>query len=301
MKKQSTAVTCDQVREMDLVLYLASLGFEPEKIRGGDYWYLSPLRSEKTASFKVNRKINRWYDHGSGQGGNLIDFALLYHDCTIGELLQSFNGHFSIRQPAGTKLLNGGAQDTAARVIIKEVRALQSLVLIRYLQSRKIPMKTAEQFCKEVDFELKGKAYYSIGFANDGGGYELRNAFCKNSSSPKAITTLKNGAPRLAVLEGFFDFLSLAVILTPSEFIKWDYCVLNSLSFFEKTTPVFEKYSSIHLFLDNDTAGQNCSRIALASDPKYRDESPLYKNYKDVNEWHLAIGKIIVPGIPKPP
>jgi len=31
------------------------------------YWYLSPLREEKEASFKVNRKKNVWYDHGIGK------------------------------------------------------------------------------------------------------------------------------------------------------------------------------------------------------------------------------------------
>ena len=73
-----------------MIDYLSKLGYEPVKVRNCDYWYLSPLREEKTASFKVNKKLNRWYDHGLGKGGNIIDFGIAYHHCTIGELLQQF-------------------------------------------------------------------------------------------------------------------------------------------------------------------------------------------------------------------
>lgn len=60
MKKLS----CAEARQFDLVDYLASLGYQPQKVKGADYWYLSPLREERTPSFKVNRGKNIWYDHG---------------------------------------------------------------------------------------------------------------------------------------------------------------------------------------------------------------------------------------------
>jgi DNA primase len=71
MKKLS----CREAREIDLVDYLASLGHIPRKMNGADYWYLSPLRDEKTPSFKINRQKGVWYDHGTGQGGDIIDFG----------------------------------------------------------------------------------------------------------------------------------------------------------------------------------------------------------------------------------
>ncbi len=49
--------SCEEARQMDMVAYLSALGYEPIKVRKFDYWYLSPLRDEKTASFKINRKI----------------------------------------------------------------------------------------------------------------------------------------------------------------------------------------------------------------------------------------------------
>jgi hypothetical protein len=58
--------------------YLYSLGSTATKARGRDYWYLSPLRDERKASFKINRNKNVWYDPGAGSGGTLTDFAVLY-------------------------------------------------------------------------------------------------------------------------------------------------------------------------------------------------------------------------------
>ena len=63
-------LTCRGAKQIDLVDYLASLGHQPQKVNNQDYWYLSPLRDEKTPSFKINRKLNVWYDHATGKGGN---------------------------------------------------------------------------------------------------------------------------------------------------------------------------------------------------------------------------------------
>lgn len=46
-----------------------------------------------------------------------------------------------------------------------------------------------------------------------------------------------------------------------------------------------QNYNQVKLYLDNDKAGQNCSRLALSLSNKYKDESGLYKNYKDLNDW----------------
>ncbi len=47
---------CKDANQLDIVNFLGNLGFDPAKVNGSDYWYLSPLRREQTASFKVNRK-----------------------------------------------------------------------------------------------------------------------------------------------------------------------------------------------------------------------------------------------------
>ena len=165
----------EQAKKIDLVEYLESLGYCPQKIRNNDYWYLSPLREEKEPSFKVNRKPNVFYDHGNGKGGNTIDFGILYHNCSLPEFLErlktplhqfSFHQQNNIRQTSMMLMKK-------EKITILDARLITSLSLQKYLQNRAIPVDLANQFCKEVIFELYGKKYAAIGFQNRCGGYEL--------------------------------------------------------------------------------------------------------------------------------
>lgn len=286
---RNNKLTCAQARDIDMVDYLAGLGFQPAKIRGNNYWYFSPWRDEKTPSFKINRKLNRWYDFGEGQGGNLVDFAIRHHNCTIGELLQMLGGHLSLPQPVR---IPSGQHAEDGKITVLKVESLRSYSLCRYLQQRRIPMLIADALYREVTFEMYGKNYYAIGFKNDLGGYELRNSFFKGSSSPKGITTVDYGADEVSVFEGSFDYASLLTIMQNQDRKETNYLILNSLSFFERARPFMERHSRVNLYLDRNTAGQNCSRYALCLDKeKYQDKSAFYAQHEDLNDFLVHIGK----------
>ena len=286
--REQQRVSLQQAKEMDMVDYLSKLGYKPANIRNNDYWYLSPLRDEKTPSFKVNRKINRWYDHGLGKGGNLIDFAILHQNCTIGEFLQKLNDDFSFHQPI---FHQPNELITEKKLNILHEFSISSFALLRYLEQRRIPIDIADQFCREIRYELNDKIYYGIGFKNDSGGYEIRNPYFKTSSSPKDITTIKNKAKEAVVFEGFFDFLSFIAIHKNQPATESNFVILNSVSFFEKARPFMEQHEIIRLYLDRDTTGQNYSHYALSLSSKYKDESKLYEHHKDFNDWMMNIGK----------
>ena len=76
METKQQWISCAEACQLNLIGYLANLGYQPVKVRPPDYWYLSPLRKEKTLFMKVIQKLNSWYDHGLGEGGNLINFAV---------------------------------------------------------------------------------------------------------------------------------------------------------------------------------------------------------------------------------
>jgi len=282
--------SCEQARQMDMVTYLAGLGYEPVKIRKFDYWYLSPLRSEKTASFKINQKLNRWYDHGLGKGGNLIDFALLYYQCTVGEFLKMLSGNLSFHQPIA-KLIESPESTKESQIHILRKGPISAISLCHYLQQRSIPLEIARRYCQEVRYELNKKDYVALGFQNDAGGYELRNPYFKASSSPKDITTLHNGGAEATVFEGFFDFLSYLAMPKNQQQKPTDFLVLNSVSFFQKARPMLEQYPAINLYLDRDNTGKNVTREALNISPKYQDKSGLYQLHKDLNDWLINQNK----------
>jgi hypothetical protein len=184
------------------------LGYEPTKIRNYDYRYIFPLRAEKTASFKVNRKMNRWYDHSIGRGGNLINFAILYNNCTVGEFLKSLGANSSFHQPISSSHLKATFSTNAPVKIIAE-QPLTSFILQRYLQERRIPIEVAKKYCFEVTLELYERKLFCIGFKNNSDGFELRNSFYKGSIAPKDITPFDISSKEVAVLKASLtSFLS---------------------------------------------------------------------------------------------
>ncbi len=76
-------MNCAEANQVDMVNYLNSIGYQPQKISGNDYWYLSPLRNEKHPSFKVEGNKNVWYDHGIGKGGRFMDFVMESYQCIL--------------------------------------------------------------------------------------------------------------------------------------------------------------------------------------------------------------------------
>ncbi|MCF0065670.1 CHC2 zinc finger domain-containing protein [Dyadobacter chenwenxiniae] len=284
MRGNYQPLTLADIKNLDIVDYLATVGHEPVKVRGADHWYLSPLRSEKTASFKVNRRLNRWYDHGIGKGGNLVDFAIDFFQCSVKEVLQNFSGDLSLRQPILSQPIRG--YEVAAKgVQIQSVQPVSAKMLFQYLSERKISEKVAKKYCYQVHYKLGDSQYFALGFRNDLEGYELRNSFSKVSSSPKAITSVNNGAETVSVFEGFFDFLSYKTLLLQTGEELEDHVVLNSISLFERARPFMERHSRINLYLDTDAPGRQCSFKATRVNEKYKDASGLYEGFKDLNEW----------------
>ena len=286
-------------KQIDLVDYLAALGHRPQKIRNKDYWYLSPLRVEKTASFKVNRVLNAWYDHGIGKGGNLVDFGILYFNCSVSDFLQHlsqyqtpsisfFHQHSAaLNLPASAPSFADEKKETLneGKIIVLETRPLAEISLLKYLEKRCIPLDIAEKFCKEIDFLLYGKTRTVIGFQNNAGGYELRSPHFKGSSSPKDVTFFNHNKEQLNVFEGFFNFLSHQAINKNDAEPLTNFLVLNSLSFFLKERERMEQHQQIHLFLDRDSGGIKFTQQALQWSKKYIDQSHSYKKYKDLNEY----------------
>lgn len=273
MEFSNNRLTIAEAKKKDMVTALSQMGFEAVKITRNNYWYHSPLRDEKSPSFKVNRRLNRWYDHGLGKGGNLVDFAVLLWSCSVSEALQKLAGNFSFQQhPAKPFKIVSGQQ---AQIKILSTTALASPTLLGYLHQRRISSEIAFQFCCELRYELSGKRWFGIGFKNECGGYEIRSAFHKLSSSPKGITSIKNGSDTVAVFEGFFDFLAFMVAAGKNDLKEYDFIILNSLAFLDGTRGILESYSNVLLTWGNS----------------YRDKSSLYDGYDDLNDWLVKVGQ----------
>jgi hypothetical protein len=282
MNTSQSPLNCQSAKDIDIVGYLADMGYHPVKIRGCNYWYCSPLREENTASFKVDRHRNRWIDFGDGSKGNLVDFGIRYHQCTVKDFLHDLQqNHPMVSTPVVSI-------QSASPLIILQTKTLQSISLIRYVLKRNISVHVAKKYCEEIHYQVNEKKYSAIGFRNDLGGYELRNEWFKGCSSPKHFTRINNNCSEAMVFEGFFDMLTMSSIDPQT---SKDLIVLNSLSMVQKAMPVLERYKRIQLYLDNNPAGQKCRDQLISLSKKYEDGSSLYKGYNDLNEWACQQGK----------
>lgn len=273
----------NQIKNINIRAFLAEQGIQPKQQRVGCGMYLSPFRAERTPSFKVDYNKNLWYDFGSGEGGSIIDLVMKLNGCNIGEAIAKLeNGNsFSFHRVE----LVESAHSTPSTLQIHSVEPLQNCHLIDYLQSKRaIDIAVAREYCREVHYTIADKYRYAIGFQSDAGGWELRNEFFKGSTSPKSPTTFNNDSNSCLLFEGFMDMLSY---LTLKNTVRptVDMAVLNSVNNLHRAEEFLQRHSTIHCFLDNDTAGREALRKVEALAKEVVDNSTFYRHHKDLNEY----------------
>ncbi|SJL25734.1 mobilizable transposon%252C excision protein [Porphyromonas gingivalis] len=271
------------IKQIPITDYLQQQGYPPTRVQGVHYWYGSPLRKDNTPSFKVNTERNQWYDFGSGEHGDIIDLVCALHRCTISEAIGFLSG---TKQVAHQEFSFGGDRKFSERKLeILSAQPPSNPNLLHYLAARAIPLSIASTYCSEVLFQNMKRTYYAIGFANDALGWEIRNMYFKGCIAPKAVTTIKRGADRLQIFEGFMDFLSWQT-LNPSS--TCDAIVLNSLALLPRIKEQIAGYREVESFLDNDDAGHKSFAVLKQMLPQIVDGAVRYREHKDLNEWLVA-------------
>ncbi|GAB1858325.1 toprim domain-containing protein [Flavobacteriaceae bacterium MHTCC 0001] len=280
MKKQR--LTCEKARNISIEKTLESLGCSPERKTKKEAWYKSPFRNETRASFKVDLTINRWYDHGMGKGGNVIDFIMTLKNCSTAEALNFLgsgqNSLFFHQQP------NSILKDNNSAIEIIKIKRLENNALINYLASRAIDPQIARLFCKEIYYKVDDKTFFSIAFKNDLGGYEMRNKYFKGGIGQKTISHLNRNNVRVVLFEGFMDFLSYLTIYDTSN-LEEDYLILNSVAFKDKIGDILSNYSEILICFDNDEAGKKATKYIRKNHTNSMDCSIAYAQHKDLNAY----------------
>ena len=213
------------IKQQSIVDYLQQHGCSPQHIRGNAYWYCFPLRKEHTASFKVNTERNQWYDFATGEHGDIIDLVCILQHCSIAEAmkhLSSASNSSTVRfsTPATPSFSFGGTGTPAAHpahhMELVSVKPITHPKLLQYLTERGLKMSDIYEkksdvfsFLWEISYKISDKTFFALGFANDAGGWELRNPYFKGCMAPKSISTIKGkDGERLQIFEGFMDFLS---------------------------------------------------------------------------------------------
>ena len=276
----------DMIRRIPLADFLARLGNEPVSRSGNELWYSAPYRSERTPSFRVNVAKQLWYDFGLGKGGDIFTLA--------GEFAQSVDFMEQARfiAKAANMVVDRSAfptyQPKPAEPAFEGVEAVPLLrsPLTDYLAERGIPYAVASHHCFRLNYGVRGKRYFAIGFPNMAGGYEVRSRHFKGCIPPKDVSLVKlenTAADVCSVFEGFMDFLSAATLGIVG---NGDSLVLNSVSNVEKAMKHLDAYGRINCFLDRDEAGRRTLDVlGKRYSGRICDRSALYDGCKDLNEY----------------
>ena len=271
--------TIQAIKHLSIRTYLAEQGLHPTKDNPRYGLYLSPLREEHTPSFKVDYVRNLWYDFGLGEGGTLLTLVMRLERCDRYAAIRILsNGE--IRQAGSTSLSSGiyerpavgGPSPVVRPATVPALRVLSDAplrhpALVGYLASRGIVPSVAAAFCREVRYEVNGRAFFAVGFRNDAEGWELRSERFKGGSSPKHITTLDNRSDTVIAFEGFMDFLAYLSLKHP-ERLRIDAAVLNSVVNLPKAVPFISRHPVIHAFFDNDEAGRKATADLIRLCPR---------------------------------
>ncbi len=81
-------MNCKQFNSIKLEEILFYVGLLPTKQNEKEAWFLNPFGIETQSSFKLDKKLNLWYLHSEGIGGNNTDFMQKYLNASVKEVLE---------------------------------------------------------------------------------------------------------------------------------------------------------------------------------------------------------------------
>ena len=285
-----------RIKRYPIVEYLERKGIKPVRKTPTYAMYRSPLREETHPSFKVDTEKNLWIDYGEGRGGSIIDLCMRMEGCTLSEAIRrlgqnasEYTAHsYSKTEPRIGLNQTTTRQASGTRRLISISDTLPPHLQEYLKKERCIDLEKATPFLKCISYEVRGRRYEAIGFANSSGGYELRdNNTFKGTVAPKDITPIFEDMEQpVCLFEGFMDFLSF---LSMKEEVTNQCLVMNSVSNVARSIHYLNKrnITSVRTFLDNDDAGRKAVQEFVNAGFKVEDMAVYYGDFKDLNDFHV--------------
>ena len=286
------------IKRYPIVEYLERKGIKPVRKTPTYVMYRSPLREETHPSFKVDTEKNLWIDYGEGRGGSIIDLCMRMEGCTLSEAIRRLgqnapdNGTYNFLNDFVPNNSQPVMAVNGARRLIEISDTLPPHLQDYLTKVRCINLEKATPFLKCVSYEVRGRPYQAISFANLSSGYELRDdKTFKGTIAPKDITPIfTDRAEPVCIFEGFMDFLSF---LSMKEEITNHCLVMNSVSNVVRTIRYLNDRHLTHIrtFLDNDEAGRRAVQDFIKAGFHVEDMNIHFQDFKDLNEYHVSCAR----------
>lgn len=286
-----------QAKQIRIDDYLARLGYSPKRADAKRLMYISMLApaGEKTPSFQVSADGHAFHDWSTGVSGSIVDLAMyIIGTRDVSAALAHIESTIGCPAQVTTKTNSFSFyQQKKSAFEVISVREVTSYALLTYAKNRGIPTDIVRTYCSEVYYRITSsrKEFYSLGWQNNSGGWELRNRFSKVAAAPKDVTMVNDLCDcTFLVFEGFFDFLS-AVALRWFRPMEMNAIVLNSTALLDRALPLLQQASKVVCLLDNDDSGRKATVRILQGCPLAEDHSALYDGYNDLNDYLMNNSK----------
>ena len=280
-------MTLYEIKQISIREYLNNRNIYPVKDYRYYGMYYCPYRNDRNASFKVDYNKNVWHDFGTNEGGSIIDLIVKMENLSFCEATTKLEDKWLINQPyQQPSVPTYSHPNVATSQRINNIIPITHPKLIAWVQQRKIDLTLANFYCREIHYQTGNNHYFSVGFRNDKGGYELSSPpNFKSCISPKEITTFKNNNDTCLVFEGFWDFLSYLTI-QKIEKTKHNVAVLNSVANVQKAMDFLKKsHKEIYTYLDNDEGGRKATELIQSNCVSVNNRSERYAGFKDLNDF----------------
>jgi hypothetical protein len=292
--------------QASLVDLLARLGYKPVRKSGNgkEQIYKSMLRDDDThPSFSVDDQLGAWYDHGTGKGGNIIDFGLNYwNGLSFNDVVDKINllcGTNPDKAPhENVRNLRARKPVKIPHYIIEEIKDLGTHPAITdYIKSRGVYDiaidRMSEVYYYVVDDKGLRKHFFAAGWKNENGSWEVRNKYFKGCLGHKGLTFIPGHEKKLAVFEGYINYLSWK---TENPSADQSVLILNTLALLVAGIAKAKEFSSIDVYFDRDAPGHTATNDFVKVLPYAADRSESYVTYNDYNDKLIAVlqGKPVV-------
>jgi hypothetical protein len=290
------------------------------KLRAGRLWYCSPYRNENSPSFALSRDRMAWYDHGVGEGGNIIDLAMRLAQtddvATSLRYIETSMGSGYIIQPPRVEFKP--MEPEAPYYKILECAPFEMYDYwgkltphTKYLGARGINVERVAPYLNSIKFNAKDDAKKNVktgfGMKNVLDGYEVRSNLSGMGYRPvtvgeKTVTVLEAKDSSLGagdkhtrpwhVFYSMMDFLTFISNDNPPMgyynfmLIHGDGLADRAVEFLQNMKPSFMAH---YTHQDANGNGQRAALEVMAALPDWQagDMSHKYEGYKDLNEWHM--------------
>jgi hypothetical protein len=249
---------------------------------GKEFFFGFP--DQRTGSISINESSNLWFDHSSGEGGDIIKAVQAFENKNFSDAIQKLRSN----TPIENHIVREKQVKENDYEILQELEISQP-ALKQYIISRGLEPDLVANFCKELHWRHKDNVFFGIGLKNDNGGWNIRSKLFKGTFVSSGITTCNvgNRVGAIKIFEGMFDFLSYVKLFAKE---SYQAKVLNSTNNFsiklmdDINQESTQKNWAVDLYLDNDDAGDEKTKKALEVISAAKDKRTLFKGFGDLNE-----------------